>query len=220
MFGDIGDYIEVFIKSQLTLAPVLLLTLEEAGIPVPIPGDIVIAFVGYQASLGKISYVAAFFILLTAVLTGSSILYYLSSHYGNRLVKRFGPYLHINEEKLHTVERQFKRFGPLVIIFGRHIPGFRIPITIFSGMSGVSFRTFFLSTIASVIIWIPVNLALGAKLGHRTVKLFEGHTEYFYLISIPFIVFIIYMGNIWVRQTYPKLFKKKHKEKKISETSR
>jgi membrane protein DedA with SNARE-associated domain len=213
MFGDIGDYVELFIKSQLTLAPVLLLTLEEAGVPVPIPGDIVIAFVGYQASLGKISYVAAFFILLTAVLIGSSILYYLSSRYGNRLVKRFGPYLHVNEERLHAVEKQFKKFGPLVIIFGRHIPGFRIPITIFSGMSGVSFRTFFLSTIASVIIWIPVNLTLGAKLGHKTVHLFQGHTEYFYLVSIPFILFILYIFSIWLRQTYPKLFKNKHKEK-------
>lgn len=193
MFADIGDYIEIFLRSQTAFAPVLLLTLEESGFPVPIPGDIVIAYVGYQVAQGHLSYNAAFFILLTAVLTGSSILFFLSRKYGNKLVARFGPYLHINEKKLRTVEKKFKKYGPWVIIIGRHVPGFRIPITIFSGMSGIRFRTFFLSTLVSIIFWIPFNLELGARLGPRTAKLFQGHSEFFYIATIPFLLFLSYV---------------------------
>jgi len=211
MFADIGDSIELFLRTHTALAPVLLLALEEAGVPVPIPGDIVIAYVGYQVSLGHLSYITAFIILLAAVLSGSSLLYYLSYRYGNKLITRFGPYLHINEKKLHTLEHKFKKYGPWVIIIGRHIPGFRIPITIFSGMSEIRFKTFFLSTIASVIIWIPVNLALGIKLGHKTVTLFKGHSEFFFLATIPFFLFILYIVSIKLRRAYPQIFKKRQR---------
>lgn len=210
MFADIAaDVVEAFLKSQTALAPVLLLTLEESGIPVPIPGDIVIAYLGYQVSLGHIPYVAAFILLLTSVLGGSSLLYYLSSRFGNQIVTKFGPYLHISEKKLITVEKKFRKFGPLVIIFGRHIPGFRIPITIFSGMSQVTYKTFIISTFLSVIIWIPVNLALGAHLGPKTARLLHGHAEYFYIAAIPFVLFLLYIFSIRLKKSHPHLFKRK-----------
>jgi membrane protein DedA with SNARE-associated domain len=213
MFIDATSMIETFLKSQIAFAPILLLTLEESGIPVPIPGDIVIAYIGYQVSLGNISYPAAFFILLASVMGGSSFLYYMASKYGNKIIKKYGSYLDLNEKKLVLVEEKFKKYGPLVIIFGRHVPGFRIPITIFSGMSHISYKTFIVSTFLSVIIWIPVNLALGAHLGPRTAKLLHGHTEYFYFAAIPFVLFIIYVLGVRLKRSHPHLFKRKQMDK-------
>jgi membrane protein DedA with SNARE-associated domain len=80
----------------------------------------------------------AFVLLLLAVLVGSSTLYALSARYGQRIVLHFGNYLHVDAHKLLTVEEKFQQDGPWVIILGRHIPGFRIPITIFAGMSGIA----------------------------------------------------------------------------------
>jgi membrane protein DedA with SNARE-associated domain len=80
----------------------------------------------------------AFVLLLLAVLVGSSTLYALSARSGQRIVLHFGNYLHVDAHKLLTVEEKFQQDGPWVIILGRHIPGFRIPITIFAGMSGIA----------------------------------------------------------------------------------
>jgi membrane protein DedA with SNARE-associated domain len=181
--------------------------LEESGIPIPIPGDIVIAYTGFQVSKGLIPYFAAFALLLFSVLLGSSILYYLSARYGNKLVTRFGFFLHINEKKLLIVEEKFRKYGPWVIIIGRHIPGFRIPITVFSGMSKITYKTFIISTFLSVIIWIPFYLSVGAKLGPKSAKLLHGHPEYFYFAAIPFVLFVIYLIYLRFKHKLPKPLK-------------
>lgn len=184
------EFVETFLTHQGAYAPLLLLLLEEAGVPLPIPGDVVIAYTGYEVSRGTMPYIGAFLLLLMSVLIGSSILYYLSARFGNQIVLKFGHYIHLNEKKLLTVEEKFRKYGVWVIIFGRHIPGFRIPITVFAGMSEMTYKTFIVSTFISVIFWIPFYLALGQNLGPKTMQLLKGHHEYFLIALIPFIIFI------------------------------
>ncbi len=184
------DLVETFLTHQGSYAPLLLLLLEEAGVLLPIPGDVVIAYTGYEVSRGNIPYIGAFLLLLISVLVGSSILYYLSARFGQQIVLKFGHYMHLNEKKLLSVEEKFRKYGVWVIIFGRHIPGFRIPITVFAGMSEITYKTFIVSTFISVIFWIPIYLALGQNLGPKTMQLLRGHHEYFLIALIPFAVFI------------------------------
>src|SRR5450631_3690586 len=68
------DILVTFLKQQTVLAPILLLFLEEAGLPLPI-ADFIISYTGYQVSLGHIPYIVAYIILLIADLTGASMLY-------------------------------------------------------------------------------------------------------------------------------------------------
>lgn len=91
------EMVETFLIHQGAYAPLLLLLLEEAGVPLPIPGDVVIAYTGYQVSLGTIPYITAFLTLLISVLVGSSALYYFSARFGQLIMLKFGRYLHLNE---------------------------------------------------------------------------------------------------------------------------
>ena len=185
------DSVVFLLHHQVFLAPLLLLTLEESGIPLPVPGDIIITFVGYQVSKGVVSYLAAFLTILTAVLVGSSLLYYLASRYGQALILKISKFIDLDEKRLSTVEQKFRKYGPLVIIFGRHIPGFRIPITIFAGVSNISYLTFISSTFISVIFWIVFYLSLGGKLGRKTVILLHAHHGYTLFIIIPAIIILL-----------------------------
>jgi membrane protein DedA with SNARE-associated domain len=184
------DTIRTFVVHQAVIAPFILLFIEESGIPLPIPGDVYLAFTGYQVSKGTVPYWGAFLMLLIAVLAGSSILYFISAKWGTLLVDRLGIYLHLNQKKLAEVEKDFKKYGVFLIIFGRHIPGFRIPITVFSGISGVPYPTFIMSTFISVVFWIAFYLALGERVGKNVMKHFHATPAYFLLISIPFLFFI------------------------------
>lgn len=183
------DWLRAFIIHNGIFAPMLLLMLEETGIPMPIPGDVYIAYTGYLVSRGALSYFSAFVFLLISVLIGASILYYLSFRYGQIIVLKLGKYFHFDEKKLFVVEKKYKKYGVWVIIFGRHVPGLRVPITIVSGMSGISYKTFITSTFISVIFWILFYLSVGQQLGIKILKFLHGHNGYFILLLIPFLIF-------------------------------
>ncbi|HEX8931890.1 MAG TPA: DedA family protein [Patescibacteria group bacterium] len=183
------DLILGFVVSQSYLAPVLLLFLEETGIPLP-TADFVIAYTGYQVSLGHLSFFVAFLILMIADLLGASILYFLCSRYGVHVINIFGKFIDLDQNKLDYVEEKFRKYGALFIIFGRHIPGFRIPITVFSGISEMSYLTFIGSTFISIVFWISFYLSLGQRLGPRTVHLLHTHGWYGLLFLLPIAIFI------------------------------
>ncbi len=158
---------------------------------------------GYQITQGRITYLAAFLLLLIAILAGSTVLYYLSKRWGNQIILKIGKHIHVNEKKILQVERYFKKYGLWVIIFGKHVPGLRIPITFFAGISGIPYRMFILSTFLSVIFWIAFYLSLGERLGKRVLNLFHANLYSYLLFSIPFLFFI---GSI----VYVQIKERKH----------
>ncbi len=185
------DILLSFLQHNALFGSMFILFIEEAGFPISI-ADIVITYVGYQVSKGALSFPVAFISLLTADLVGVSILYYLSFHYGRRLISRFGKYMHLDETKLDRVEEKYKKYGVLFIIFGRHIPGLRIPTTVFAGISKITYPTFILSTLASIIWWIPFYLTLGERLGPRAVDFFQSHAKYsLVLILLPLMAIVV-----------------------------
>jgi len=186
------DLIVSFLQHQAYLAPILLLTLEEAGVPLPLPGDFIVIYTGYQVRKGAIPYPVAFASIMVAILLGSTILYFLSARYGQEIVLKLGYYIHLDKKKLLTVEEKFRKYGMLVIIIGRHIPGFRIPITIFSGISEITYKKFILSTFISVIFSTALNLSIGERLGPKALKLFHAHHSLYFFTALPLILTIIW----------------------------
>ncbi len=186
------DGVGHLLTQQAVLAPIFLLTVEESGIPLPIPGDVIIAYTGYNITKGLLPYWVALVIIMASVLLGSSILFWLSSRWGNYLILKFGRFLHLHPERLATIEKSFRKYGPLVIIFGRHIPGFRIPITVFAGMSDISYKTFILSTFVSTLLWVIFYLSLGMKLGPRVNTFLRISVAHWFL---P-ILLVVLLGGI------------------------
>ena len=189
-FDQIQDVIVGFLVNQVYLAPIILLILEEIGIPLPF-ADVVIAYTGYQVAVGRIPYLAAFIILLVADVAGATILYLLAKRYGKGILNKFGKYIDLDTDKLDSFEGIFRKYGPIAIVIGRHIYGFKVPITIFSGISKMSYFTFLISVIVSDSFWIPFYLSVGKKLGPKTIQLFHLHNVnhwYYLLLLIPLVL--------------------------------
>ena len=184
-FDQFQDFIVSFVTQQTYLAPILLLMLEEMGIPLPF-ADIVIMYTGYQVAVGRIPYLSAFIILLLADIAGATFLYLLAKRYGKTIVDKFGRYIDLDMDKLNSFEGFFRKYGPIAIIIGRHIYGFKVPITIFSGISKMRYRTFMLSVAISDSFWIPFYLSIGRKLGPKTVRLFHVYhfNHWYYLLLL------------------------------------
>jgi membrane protein DedA with SNARE-associated domain len=144
--------------------PLLLLLIEEAGMPIFIPGDAILAFTGYSVQSSQhASLLLAFAIATVAVLCGASILFFVARRYGQTVIEKLGRFIFLKQRHLERAEQLFKRYGVWTIIFGRHIPGMRIPITIFAATSGVRYMTFILSTFVSTVLWIWLYLFVGRR---------------------------------------------------------
>ncbi len=186
IIDNFEDWVVFFLTHQGFFAPLFLLFIEEAGIPIP-TSDFVITYMGYQVSRGSITFLEAFVILLITDLLGVSVLYYICYHYGAKLIDVYGKFIDIDTDKLSVVEAQFRKFGIFFIIVGRHIIGMRIPITIYSGISKIPYRVFIASTFVSVILWIPFYLTIGQKLGPKTLTILHQNKWYGLLFLIPII---------------------------------
>lgn len=194
------DIVVGFLVHQIYLAPIILLVLEELGVPLPF-ADIVIAYTGYQVAVGRIPYMVAFAILLVSDLLGVTILYFLAKKYGKTIVDKFGKYIDLDMHKLDSVEGKFRKYGPIAIIVGRHIYGFKVPITLFSGISKMKYWTFAISVLIADSFWIPFYLSLGKKLGPKTIRLFHVyHVNHWYYLLVVIPIFLALLPFFLMRK--------------------
>ena len=144
-----------------------LLLVEEAGVPLPAPGDTFIALAGAQPHRTVASTIETLALCTLAVFLGSSILYWVMRLGGRSFLNRYGRYLHLNQQRLDRIESWIVRRGLVAIILGRLIPGLRIPTTVMCGLSNVRYRDFAPSTALAGLIWSALYFLVGALLQRR-----------------------------------------------------
>jgi membrane-associated protein len=187
--GDVPDVLEagtVWVRHVLHrytyLASYGLLYIEESGIPLPAPGDVFVMYVGAHVPRNLASWVTAWLGLIGVVVLGATNLFFFSRKFGRRLAEsRYAEAVHLSPERLLKAERWFKRYGVVAIIFGRHIPGFRVPITVAAGALKVSYPVFAASVAVSTAIWAGVVMVIGVNFGPRMEAFLNVH-RFTYLI--------------------------------------
>ena len=124
----------------------------------PIPGDVFIATV---AALPNSNYFLVVAVVMTATLTGSTILFTLARKIGNKLLIKFGKYIKVTPQKVKKIEKWFEKYGGLAIVIGRLIPGLRIITPIVAGTFEVSYKTFWFYTTIAALIWANIYFLVG-----------------------------------------------------------
>lgn len=186
------EFIEEFIQHQSVLAPLLLLFIEEAGVPILVPGDGILAYTGYSVQASQHSSIwLAFAAAVLAVIAGSSVLFFISRRYGQGFITKIGKFIFLKEHHIKTAERLFNKYGVWTIIVGRHIPGMRIPITVFAAVSGVRYRTFILSTLVSMFAWIWFYLSIGKQYGANLQQLLRHSTTLTVVVIVGVLTIIL-----------------------------
>lgn len=170
-----------------TLALYVLLSIEESGIPIPVPGDIVMSFFGYRAQLGLTSWYAALLAGVAATQTGSCILYHIGRKGGRPLLRRYGRYLHLNEQRQTRIEGWLAKYGGFAVFFGRLVPGMRCGSSFVAGTFRVRYSSFFLGTLASATVWWSLFLYLGSRLGSWVAPVVQEH-PHTVLVFLGFLV--------------------------------
>lgn len=138
---------------------------EEAGVPLPIPGDLFIAAMGFLASTGDASFLPAALVVTTATLLGASLLYLVSRHAGRRILSWASRWLGASAERQARLEARLQRHGAVTVVVGRLIPGLRIVMTVVAGALRLRQGTFAVATLIAGMIWATIYFWLGYLLG-------------------------------------------------------
>lgn len=147
------------------LAILLAVIIEELGLPMPIPTDLMIVFAGTTAA-GSAPRLTLYFVsLLLASAIGGSGLYFIVRRGGRPLVDRFGHYVHLGPDRLARAEALITRGGVWSIALGRAIPGLRYATVIVCGLLKVPFPRYLAGHIIGSSVYIAAFLAIGAAFG-------------------------------------------------------
>jgi len=159
---SIGD----ILRQDGYLVGFVLIYIEESGLPLFIPGDAFLLYVGHRLPHNFPVLAAAWLGFTLAVTLGATNLYLLSRRYGRRLLEhRIVRFLELTPNRLDRAEAWYGRWGPWTLIFGRHIPGFRVPLTVAAGILKLRYRIFAISVAVSSAAWAGVFLLLGVLFG-------------------------------------------------------
>src|ERR1700682_2459753 len=174
------------------LASYGLLYIEESGVPLPAPGDVFVMYVGAHVPRNLLSWILAWLGLIGVVVLGATNLFFISKKVGRRLAEsRFAEGVPPSPWRLERAEKWFQRYGVIAIIFGRHIPGFRIPITVAAGVLKVRYPIFAASVAVSTAIWAGVVIIIGINFGPRMEAFLRVHRETYWMWAGVVLVMII-----------------------------
>ena len=176
--GDVGPITRALIHTFGGAAAFVLLYIEESGVPMVIPGDFVVMWVGHHLPHQATTWVAAWLGLTAMVVLGSTNLYLISRKWGRSLLdRRLARILHLTPQRMERAEGWFTRWGAWALIFGRHIFGLRVPLTVAAGIFRLPYPTFAVSVAVSAGAWIAIFLFLGVAVGGRVAHALQVYRQ-------------------------------------------
>src|SRR5438270_1106790 len=137
----------------------------EAGIPIPLPADLVMLLVGEQAAAGHIPLWLAVLAFEAVAVVGTTALFLLARGPGHAFVARVGPKVGLTPERLDRIMRLIERRGPPALAVGRGTPGLRTVTTVAAGGSGLGTRRALPALILGSSVFLQLHLVLGYLLG-------------------------------------------------------
>ncbi|MDQ6674797.1 MAG: DedA family protein [Chloroflexota bacterium] len=187
--------LQSFLDQHGLLAGFVLILIEEAGIPVPIPGDFLMLLLGVHARQGQVALWQALLVMELATLIGAIGLYLVAARAGRGLVYRYGRYMHLTAERLDQAERWLRHHGMLAVVAGRLTPGLRMATVIASGVFGVPLWRFLPALALGSFLYILLYTLLGYFLGPPVLAAVEGiHLPLGLLGSlVPLVVLLVWI---------------------------
>lgn len=143
----------------------------------PSPSDVVVFFgaVLITGGKGNINFVPVLALTTLGSALGFSTMYFIGKYLGEKIV-RTGKIKFITPEALKKSDEWFARYGYILVVINRFLPGMRAVISFFCGFAELDFyRTFLFATISSAL-WNLCLILAGMFIG-KNVELFDYYFE-------------------------------------------
>jgi membrane protein DedA with SNARE-associated domain len=170
---EVGRATSFFLDRYGLLAAFVFLLIEEGGVPVPVPGDVLMLILGVQAREGTVPLWQAIGATWLGTMIGSTFLYVAARTAGRDLVYRYGRFIRLTPERLDRAERWLKQHGTRAVFLGRLVPGLRIVTAVACGVFEIPFTVFFPAMSLGALLYILVYTLLGYFFGRPVLDFLE-----------------------------------------------
>jgi membrane protein DedA with SNARE-associated domain len=155
------DGLEAFLDSYGVLAACLVMLVKASGVPIPIPGDVILLATAARAAEGKVLLWLAFIALLLALTVGGTLQFLLARGPARVLVIRYGQRLGLTEERLERVAARMRQAGLVGIGLAVLTPGVRTAVVPASGIAGIPLRIFLPGLTLGSAVDLGLHFAIG-----------------------------------------------------------
>jgi len=152
------------------LAVFVFVGVESIGVPVPGETMLVTAAI-YAGTTGRLSIFWVIVASAAGAIVGDNIGYLIGRTGGYRLVKRYGRYIRLEEDRLRLGQYLFDKHGSKVVFFGRFISVLRIFAAFLAGVNRMHWRLFLIFNAAGGIIWSTLYGVGAYRLGQQLLRL-------------------------------------------------
>jgi len=136
----------------------------------PVPGDLVAVLGAWYATHGGLSWTVLFVSLSFGAVAGTSFDWRLGRWLGARLDDRVAVG-RLDRDRLERFERAYRRWGGLLLIVNRFLPGVRAFFFLAAGAAGIPLWKVLLYGGISAALWNVLLLGAGALLARNEMEL-------------------------------------------------
>jgi membrane protein DedA with SNARE-associated domain len=147
------------------LAILILVFLQEIGMPNPFPNELLLIFSGYLSFKGLLYHP---FIILTAIsadFIGTSLLYFLFYRTGNAILQKKPKWIPISTSMINRLSSKISSGGLFSIYIFRLTPFTRGYTSVITGLIQVKPRVFLPIAFISGLTWASVYVLTGHLIG-------------------------------------------------------
>jgi membrane-associated protein len=185
------------------LAPgiLFLATFIEYVFP-PFPGDLLVVLGAWYAAQGELSWFLAFASVTAGAVAGAWLDHRVGRYLAPRLDRRAARRGSRSAERLARFVTSYQRWGGLLLVANRFLPGVRAFIFVGAGAAGVPLRKTLLLGGISAALWNAVLLAAGGLLAENVeelVALVDRYTRLAWAALIAVALLVIAAGA-WRRR--------------------
>ncbi len=164
------------------LAVVGLVLLEDFGIPVP--GETVLILAAVYAGTGRLNIVLVGLLGFCGAVIGDNIGFAIGHFGGRPLIKRYGRYIFLTDQRIDKATGFFERHGGWIIIVARFIEGLRQANGIIAGISGIHWAKFLLFNAIGAALWVTVWTCIGYFSGSHINAIYHAASRYSIYLAI------------------------------------
>ena len=190
MLELIGSNLDSLLATYGYLAVFVFVGVESIGVPVPGETMLVTAAI-YAGTTGRLSIFWVIVASSAGAIVGDNIGYGIGRTGGYRLVKRYGRYIGLEENRLRLGQYLFDKHGSKVVFFGRFVSVLRIFAAFLAGVNRMHWRKFLIFNAAGGIVWSTLYGTAAFLLGKQLVQL-SGRVDFaLAIVGVAVIIAVI-----------------------------
>jgi membrane protein DedA with SNARE-associated domain len=200
-FASLLEVVVAAVKEHQYLTLFAVIAVEEAGVPLPVPGDLVIAYYGWRAGADVVELAQVVLVCALASTVGTLAPYALARRFGRTVAHRLAGWLDVDPRSVDGLVARVDRYGAWGVFVARLIPGLRVAVSLVAGTARVAPTRFAAGVFAAAALYWTGWVLLGAIVGPRVEDVVSPTYIRVFVVATPIVITLAFVGRlVWARR--------------------